>query len=63
MNYRPVSLANVVCKLLEKIIGILLEDILAGGNYWSEKQQILRSCTMNLIAHHGRVGNIFENKT
>ena len=65
LNYRPVSLTSVICKMLERLIREEWVDML-------EKQKMLtgkqfgfrqgRSCVSNLLSYYDRVTEIMQER-
>ena len=65
LNYRPVSLTSVVCKLLEKIIREKWIQHLEERKMLSEKQfgfRSGRSCVSNLLSFYDRVTEIVQER-
>ena len=65
LNYRPVSLTSVVCKLLEKIIRKQWVKFLEENNAITNKQfgfREGRSCVSNLLCFYDRVSDILQER-
>ncbi len=65
LNYRPVSLTSVVCKICEKIIRKRWVDMLDEREVLTNKQFGFRkgcSCTTNLISYYDRVVDIVQER-
>lgn len=64
-NYTPVSLMNVDCKILEKIIRNHMDDYLHRRDYPSERQQGLREGRPNvtiLLNFYEKVSSILNKR-
>ena len=65
LNYRPVSLTSVVCKLLERIIRKQWVEMLEKHKMISNKQfgfREGRSCVTNLLCFYDRVSEILQER-
>ena len=65
MNYRPVSLTSVVCKILEKLIRKKWVEHLEKHEILSERQYGFRkgkSCVTNLLCYYDRVAETMQER-
>ena len=65
LNYRPVSLTSVVCKLLEKLVRKRWVDHLEKHEMLSESQYGFRkgkSCVTNLLSYYDRVAETMQER-
>ena len=65
LNYRPVSLTSVICKLCERIIKKRWTKFLEGNKLITEKQFGFRegtSCVTNLMSYYSRVVDVIQER-
>ena len=65
LNYRPVSLTSVICKMLERIIREEWVDMLEQQKILTGKQfgfRQGRSCVSNLLCYYDRVSEIMQDR-
>ena len=65
LNYRPVSLTSVVCKILEKLIREEWVEMLEKQNMLTGKQfgfRQGRSCVSNLLCYYDRVSDAMQER-
>ena len=65
LNYRPVSLTSVICKMLERLIREEWVDMLEKQNMLTGKQfgfRQGRSCVSNLLCYYDRVTEIIQER-
>ena len=65
LNYRPVSLTSIVCKICEEVIKTKWCEFLEGEEILSEKQFGFRkgkSCVSNLLCFYSRVVDILQRR-
>ena len=65
LNYRPVSLTSMVCKICEKVIKKQWNEYLERKGMVTDRRfgfRIGRSCVTNLLSYYSRVINITEER-
>ena len=65
LNYRPVSLTSILCKVCEEVIKAKWSEYLESENILSERQfgfRKGRSCVSNLMCFYSRVTDILQHR-